>query len=104
MTYSKQGLRLINLHNGSGSKEKFDHAIDQAALTISDLISQFNDGEKHHLLEGYFNSSDDLRGLEANLCRAEAQIEKAMQLLHSERLELKMLREAVDYLLSQNGN
>ena len=101
MNYGKHELRLDHFPNESGIKEKSDCAIDQAALTISNLISQFNDGERHHLLEGYFKSNDDLRGLEANLCKAEVQIEKAMQLLRTERLELKMLREAVDYLLSQ---
>lgn len=102
MDHAKQETRLRRMPNRSSAKEKTDRAIDQAALTISDLIAEFNDPETHHFLKDYFKSNDDLRRLEANLCKAEAQFDKAMQIFRDERLQLKMLREAVDYLLSQS--
>ncbi|MCI0563651.1 MAG: hypothetical protein MN733_34695 [Nitrososphaera sp.] len=103
MDHAKQETRLGRMPIGSSAKEKTDRAIDEAALTISDLITQFNDPEKHHILKDYFKSNYDLRRLEANLCKAEAQFDKAMQiLLREERQQLKMLRKAVDYLLSQS--
>jgi len=102
MDYAKQQTRLGRIPHGSSAKEKSDRAIDQAALTISDLIAEFNDPERHHFFKHYFKSNDDLRRVEANLCKAEAQFDKAMQIFRDERLQLKMLREAVDYLLSQS--
>ena len=101
MVYAKQETRVGQMPNGSIAKERVNRAIDQAALTVFDLIGQFNDPERRHLLMGYFKPDDDLAQLEANLCKVEAHIDKAMRKLREELLLLKMLREAVDYLLSQ---
>ena len=103
MDYAKQTTRAVQMPNGSSSKEKADHAVDQAVMTICELIGRFNDPKRHDLLMGYFKPSHDLRQLEASLSKAEADLDAAMTRLREELLQLKMLREAVDFLTSQNS-
>jgi len=87
--------------NESVNNPRLDREIDQAAFAVFDLIRQFNDPKRQHLLNGYFNPKQSLEQLEAKLCTAETHLDQSLRQFREILTQLKLMREAVNFLLVQ---